>query len=836
MSKDELAQLRADAQDAQQALKSQVLPDGAQIREYWEKASSRSREMLTIARSPIAIGVVGRFSAGKTLLIGTLLGIPDLLPVAGRAATGNVTALRLIADESATDTRIGEPTVEYLTRERLAEAARDMVEELARVARNVPGLDPTGLHGLDPVTDGFGRLEAWLRQLWPPSGPPGGEANPEVRGLVRELIDLRDAVTNGGDLLGHRIKPKAGARLVLDLGDEPPFPDRFPELKRVPLGRETVETDENELRRSFSLIRQVEYDVRVPRLLWDLSSLRDENEVVLLDFPGLGADRSPHRDRYLSYSELSGVNTIVIVVKADDAGAQEASKFYAMMQRHGRSREELSDSILLVDNQFDLIAAPKWIDDRPVDINRLMDASEDIRQFRTAMKKLVGDQVGRVQLVSAVLGVRKYGMSADGFSREAKQKIAGAAAEGERRGPGWPETLARMAAAAPHDPWVGKLRSFVDDGGIAGLRTLIEDHARTHGLPNKVRMLRRYKAELDRNLTRLCRSLRGGSAAEDRQHRDEFRDFLRDVAAGLAETSDAAAIFTQPARLPAALDDIAGESLVGRLRTETVLGVYQWTLWTELLDRTVDFVIPRSSELSQDSDVPGIYTDDPEEVATDTMSTILRQFESHVARMKKKATRQVRKLAVEWVQQRNDELSILRETLGEETFRNTLEDLFEDSHSDYVVVKRKMMALTQATDTSKLAELLGSVIEGVPVDSVRVRERFPMPIDHALPWSALIPSDDDNTSDENARHQVRVMRMRRNIARCAAGVVEEHVAALARAVRRVVERYVVDTRRRLPQDSDIGRASTAGSPSGVDTSEPTGSGPVCELLAKWGKR
>src|ERR1700734_2374159 len=46
------------------------------------------------ARGPVKIGVVGQFNAGKTLLLGGLIGYADGLPVSAIPTTGNVTSIR----------------------------------------------------------------------------------------------------------------------------------------------------------------------------------------------------------------------------------------------------------------------------------------------------------------------------------------------------------------------------------------------------------------------------------------------------------------------------------------------------------------------------------------------------------------------------------------------------------------------------------------------------------------------------------------------------------------------------------------------------------------------
>ncbi|WP_231866925.1 dynamin family protein, partial [Anabaena sp. 4-3] len=76
-----------------------------------------AEKTVELATSPVKIGVMGEFSSGKTLLLGSLIGYGDALPISENPTTGNVTAIHLIPQEGFSTTQVGNFTVEYLTRE-----------------------------------------------------------------------------------------------------------------------------------------------------------------------------------------------------------------------------------------------------------------------------------------------------------------------------------------------------------------------------------------------------------------------------------------------------------------------------------------------------------------------------------------------------------------------------------------------------------------------------------------------------------------------------------------------------------------------------------------------
>src|SRR4051794_27749580 len=69
---------------------------GAEAAGLLGEVEEAARKVIERASAPVKIGVVGEFSSGKTLLLGSLIGYADGLPVSETPSTGNVTALRFV--------------------------------------------------------------------------------------------------------------------------------------------------------------------------------------------------------------------------------------------------------------------------------------------------------------------------------------------------------------------------------------------------------------------------------------------------------------------------------------------------------------------------------------------------------------------------------------------------------------------------------------------------------------------------------------------------------------------------------------------------------------------
>lgn len=847
MSRAQVAQLRQDAERAIKAIEAQPIPDDDGVRTKRDRALTEATELLRLAKDPITIGVVGEFSAGKSLLIGTLLGKPDLLPIEGRATTGNVTALRLMPAESGTDSHIDdrEPVVvEYLSEDRLNNAARYMVRQLIEAAVNVPGLDTAPLTELvdTALDDLFASVETWCRQLWSTGATKEEERNPEVKHAAWELLRLRETVRNAATLVGQSLEvSQKMAKAALDLGDRAPIPKEFPEPRIQLLDRDTVRRNPDALRATFLLIRRVVYTVRVPAKIWDLSALRDENEVMLLDFPGLGSEASHNRDEHLCERELEDVSTILVVLKGDHPGAKGPQKFYSMMQKPGRSWATLADAILIAGNQFDRVAAPTLPSAEPVDITRITSASEDLRGFRTTVRDLIDQREHQCQVVSSVAAMDYYQLSYHEGSPESREKIALAVREAGPKVAVWGELGRRLEAARPGDPWGAQLRALGTDGGIAALRALIENHAQIRGLRLKVEVMDRHRQIMVTHLERLCRAITTAASpvATARQQGQRLSAFLRELVTGLQSVRRQA---VDPTQFPASAGSAVTVTspLVDQLRAETVRRVYEWPQWNDILGRAENFVVPRRAVAVRRRRSRVI--DEWASEDTDTTTVLFRSFQAVVAEVGELAADQVLAAAKSWAEDRHQELAPLRERYADEELRELVQRAFDELEREQRRRDLRLTALEDALDLEWLSPAFDDEVANLGEPDQEVTDRFPLRSDHLLPWHPQRSADPDTFTDRATRHQIEVFRIRRAVARAAADLVAEYADTVLSALGNLVREEIEDRiQPRIPTAIDLRRiaptrARRGAPPAAEEPREDPSSAPVCVLLAEWSMR
>lgn len=839
MSKARIAELRRAADRAVDAIDAQEIPDDGAVLTKRDEARAAAVTVRTLAREPISIGVVGEFSAGKSLLIGTLLGKPDLLPVAGQPVTGNITALRLLPGAGSTTETDHTVTVEYLSRERLVKATNHMVKRLREAAANVPDLDTGPIEELDAAQgDFFRRLETWCRTLW--GHGDSRERNPEVLHAAWELMRLSAAVRYADSVIGQQVEiDTEHAEAVLELGDRPHIPEQFPSPKGRPVDRRSIKSSREDLRLTFPLIHRVVYRVEVPPQVWDLSALRDENEVMLLDFPGLNSDASHNRDEYLSTSELENVSTIMIVVKGNNPGAKGPNRFYGMMQAPGRDRAALAKAILVAGNRFDEVPAPRVPDAAPVDIDSVTALSEDLRGFRTTVRDLTDDPVQRCQVVSAIGGMAHYQLRYVRGTDETRDKITDAMAEASANVDAWAKLGHRIEQNQPGDPWAAQLRSLGADGGIAALRVLIEDHARDHGLGLKTEVLERHFRDMKSAMERFGRAVDppGGEWAAGRADAERLSTFLRSASTTLTEAREHVSVFTAAEQLR--VDDTAtdlaagGLPLLTALAAEAVRRVYLWPEWKNILVRADQFVVPRRS---RNAGAPLlIFADDElgmlDDADTNTTRDLYQQFQNVVTDVSATARRAVKHAVQQWVAARNDERAQLYESYADPALRDLLERALEVMESDDRARRARLLALDYALDLGTLAPELANLIDTLTPAS-DTTDRFPTMVPHLLPWHPDAPADNDQFADEFVRHQQQVFRMRRAIANAAAQVVTEHARLALTQVATATTRHIDRVQARLP-DADRVPPVVGGA---ADTEPDHPHGPVRTLLAEWSAR
>ncbi|MBW4641866.1 MAG: proteasome protein [Goleter apudmare HA4340-LM2] len=455
----------------------------ARLREAAEKT-------VELATSPVKIGVMGEFSSGKTLLLGSLIGYADALPVSENPTTGNVTAIHIIPQDEFTTTQLSRFTIDYLDHEEVDECLRFMIGEANR--RTIAaGLAPVLLSKLKSGKD----ILNWCEEAWNSSN------NLELRYLLRELVLFVRAYQSYGEALCGRYYQidAATAREGLQLAEQPmaiqtiSFEDLPPAHIRLPSPPQSLPI--KLLQNSFPLIRRVDIEVKISRQIWDVTGA---SEFILLDFPGLGAANSGARDTFLSLRELAEVQTILVLLNGKSPGSDRANKIFTMMQQQ-RPGQDLKDLILVGVGRFDQLPLDSEGGERELD-QLIDDASANNNlQENTVFQKLKVLQTtvdgasafttkkDRIVLLSPLLGLADLAKRSSAVKAGTPEFLANLdypdyLERSKRLQDKWGRLSERLLTSDTRSHLGRQLGYFAQDGSIAKLRELIQTHVDTHGL------------------------------------------------------------------------------------------------------------------------------------------------------------------------------------------------------------------------------------------------------------------------------------------------------------------------------------------------------------------
>jgi hypothetical protein len=89
---EKIRKLKAYAQGVLEAMEAEAPATDRGIEGLLQTIRSTAQETVRRSGAPVKIGILGEFNAGKTLLLGSLIGYADALPVSEVPTTGNVTA------------------------------------------------------------------------------------------------------------------------------------------------------------------------------------------------------------------------------------------------------------------------------------------------------------------------------------------------------------------------------------------------------------------------------------------------------------------------------------------------------------------------------------------------------------------------------------------------------------------------------------------------------------------------------------------------------------------------------------------------------------------------
>ncbi|WP_040743533.1 dynamin family protein [Nocardia tenerifensis] len=555
-------------------------------------------KLIALADEPITVGMVGTYSAGKSLLLGLLLGAPDLLPVSDDPTTANVTVLQLRQGREGDPTLITRAALQYLSHDEVSACVATMLDELTSRCASA-GMIPETLAALHrmrglPTADFWREFGSWARtNAWP-------TRSPSIRLAVRELLRVGGAVLTAPWALGWS-KPigadvfRAALSLPAPVADPTVFPDWFRGTIRD--RRQTGEVDASSLRATLPLIRRVVLDIAVPTHIWDLTALCGHNALALLDFPGLGADVSEIRDRGLARRELADVTTIFVLLHGQRVSDAAAMTILDMLDR---APEDIHDSVLVGIGRFDQLPHSISSDLATGPSARLSDSQLTggvLAAVLSSARQLLGsDRDERIHFHSAMLGIaaldRRFadrGRYSPEFAAE--RSLAEHIPRALDNGASWSRIVGRLVVDDPGSVLAPALTAYADDGGVRRIRDGVERHVQTHGLRIRRAQLLRQADRLETTQQRLIDALRLHGPRENdetRAQRDVVESLVESVRNSLAHLADRSTLELADPRTvrvngQAGLTDSVRQLIVGE--------IFGWPEWSALFAAVRDGVV-----------------------------------------------------------------------------------------------------------------------------------------------------------------------------------------------------------------------------------------------------
>ncbi|GAB1542936.1 hypothetical protein NUACC21_56100 [Scytonema sp. NUACC21] len=787
------------------------------------------------AASPIKIAVMGEVSSGKTLLVGSLIGYADGLPVSETPTTGNVTAIHLVQQEGFQKTKLKEFTVEYLSEEGVKECLRYMLEEAenrAKAVRLPSELILRSLQSLSPQNavdcDTILKL---CEQVWE------NAQNSELRYLIYEIVVFVNTYrVYGKDLCGSTKKIddittiKNG--LKLDSLPENILELTFDQLPSAPTQWQNKDQPSaQDVRNSFSLIRCINVKVEVSKEIWDLSSLKganNSNEFVLLDIPGLGSEHSGVRDTYLSLTQIEEVQTFLLLLNGKNPSSGTAPKIRTIIEQH-KNTGDLRDRILVGVSRFNQLSL-NANDKQKIDefLNRPFLSEDEVlrgidilNHIITSARNLTKEK-DRIILISQLFGLEKLAQKSNlvevcspEFLPELEQvKKPEESAQRQK----W-QQLSEMLPSSQRNSTLGRqLSDFADDGGLGRLRSLLQTHVATHGIK-----------QLYEDTSR---------AAEDlRTEQKTLKKIIDQIQDGQVESLESAA-FTKLSQTINTLvntyrsfkDNLREKPLLNRntvavsdvVKKEIGFRINNWNEWAFLFNKIQDGIIKLpSASTSVDPKIISIGLRPVKRVnnsipmKSDDFSSI---FQTTVEDIKKFALTCIEEAFKDLLNKLSSDLEQAREDLSRilnSDILNQVEQNFGEEQANLV------NNLQLAADPSRLQKLITDEIKNITDDSSSIiNSEIPFPlarvddkhnIAHIFDWSH---HKKKQVTPRPFNHEFLVLRLRSEMIASASlnlvQVVSEVTKKVITTLLAVVDDYIINSLEQILKNEALLKYIAAG--------------------------
>lgn len=508
----------------------------------------------------VRFGMFAESSAGKSLLVGALVGNPLLLPVEIRTVTCNVTELRLRPAEVRV-ARIVAARAEYLGNEDVAAYVDHLVAVTGQLAHRGGG-NVAAVQALPPGWPGLFGLGELLAE--PGTLGLGANARDGLLAEVRAMLAARQALADAG------IGPGEVEELVRGDGS----------VDRDALQALVDHEAPGAAAARQAMVRRVVADVEVPAQLWGPGRLHGA-AVRLVDVPGTRSGRRPVRDGYLRDRELRAVDTALVFLDSTPGSVAESRE----LEDRVRDRR---DAVLVVAGKFDrTVEVPGVLLDEPrvaPEEAAVLQRSPELQGLVSAARALLPPGCDhRIFFVSpyatlALADELSLGWPAQDVA--ATLRAGQGVATARERVQGW-RRVGRIPGRLGD-----ALAAFTTDGGLESLRDGMARHAAEHGVDQALQRVRGQAEDLRLAFERLerRRAELGEVPSGDDEVRRLFERVLGTIAGRVVDTRNTLAQRLADPEAPPR----GGESPAARVRREAERVVYDWPEWKLLFDSVTD--------------------------------------------------------------------------------------------------------------------------------------------------------------------------------------------------------------------------------------------------------
>lgn len=700
---------------------------------------------------PLRIGFVGEFSAGKSLLLGVLVGKPDLLPTSMEPTTGNVTELRFApAADDATEIGIGRVQVRFFSQTEADQLDRGILGEL-RAAAERAHLPSAELAELDAQGASWTpRFRDWCARM-------SQRDDGELRKLIRELTLLRDAVATAPAWLGQTVTiTREQLRTILEIR----YPSFRHGLPPAP-GQGSVQFNSNptdaQLTTTFPLVARVLLDITLPADAWPVSAISRNQGFTLLDFPGIGGGNTKARDLFLTRRGLEDVHTILVLVNAGRAGSQIPDTFYGFLRDLDSGAEDgtgtterLSGRIVYCAGRFDEIRAPESLIEDPFDTtrmtgDRLLNACRPLNALLQS-----GHQPGLSAMrafASSVLAISRLGLRnvPSELDLEAHRPAA------ERRAAQWREIAESLRADATGQDLARSLLGYVADGGVSELRRLLDQHVCDNGLSLRVQKAQRRLDELDELKAQLENGLRAShqvSSEAPTSPSMQAHGLLRDLRRRRERLVEQTSQLRDPAQVWLAPRWSVRQDVMRKAADQ----VMSWPEWEAIFSCVQNAVVVPATGMATMNLLEEEEAADLS--AADGLPQRLGDFQDAFTRTCGELRRYARDQALAGTKRWLEERSASADT--RDLQRRTAALLDTEARTRFAssdTLKRLPTAIDRILKPGSLADRVEGMMDRADLPFPK-DQPFPLRAEQLTNWAQGSPSDD------GARHFVRVVRLR----------------------------------------------------------------------------